>query len=289
MIQEVWLLFRRAVWAAHIDGCYGIAKAAAYSGLLSFFPVLTTLATLLVQANAEQVSRNLSRFLFEVVPPGAEEFVLHVFSVRGQRPTWLIVTATLIAIWAASGVMVSIIQGFQAAYRTPSTRHWATERLVAIFLVFVVAIPAVGASALLIFAGTVEQRIATWIGLLPEGQLLVGRLAWVSRAITYLIAILASVSVTALLYRFGPHKKHETRRLWPGAALATLLWSLVTTFFAWYVQNIANYNVLYGSIGAGIALLVWLYFLAAIALIGCEFNAEGERLLKEGSRSRLFS
>ena len=152
-----------------------------------------------------------------------------------------------------------------------------------------VALPAIGASSLLIFAGTVEQKMVTWVGLLPEGERLVGRMAWVSRAVTYLVALGASVCVTALLYRFGPHKKHETRRLWPGAALATLLWSLVTTFFGWYVQNIANYNVLYGSIGAGVALLVWLYLLAAIALVGCEFNAEGERLLKDGIASRLFS
>jgi membrane protein len=52
---------------------------------------------------------------------------------------------------------------------------------------------------------------------------------------------------------------------------------LTTSGFGWYVRNIAKYNVMYGSVGAGIALLVWMYLLAAIALIGCEFNAEYER------------
>ena len=64
---------------------------------------------------------------------------------------------------------------------------------------------------------------------------------------------------------------------------------LATSAFSWYVQNIGSYNVLYGSIGAVIALLVWLYLLAGIALVGCEFNAEGERDSRLGKRPRIFS
>ena len=59
--------------------------------------------------------------------------------------------------------------------------------------------------------------------------------------------------------------------------LATVLWFFSTLGFAWYVRNLARYNVMYGSIGAGIALLVWMYMIALVALIGCEFNATYER------------
>jgi membrane protein len=69
------------------------------------------------------------------------------------------------------------------------------------------------------------------------------------------------------------------RSVWPGAILATVLWLLATTVFALYVRHIANYNVLYGSIGAVIALLVWMYLLAVSSLLGCEYNAVRERLL----------
>jgi membrane protein len=61
--------------------------------------------------------------------------------------------------------------------------------------------------------------------------------------------------------------------------LATILWVGATLGFSWYVRNVSNYNVLYGSIGTGIALLVWMYLLSAIAMLGCEFNAEYERML----------
>jgi membrane protein len=69
------------------------------------------------------------------------------------------------------------------------------------------------------------------------------------------------------------------RDVWPGAFLTTVLWLPATAGFGWYVGHIANYNVLYGSVAAGIVLLVWMYLLSVIALLGCEFNAEYERRL----------
>jgi membrane protein len=80
-----------------------------------------------------------------------------------------------------------------------------------------------------------------------------------------------------LLYYFGPYRRQRWKFVWPGAILATVLWLACTSGFGWYVRHMGSYNVMYGSIGAGIALLVWMYLLAAIALIGCEFNAEYER------------
>jgi membrane protein len=81
------------------------------------------------------------------------------------------------------------------------------------------------------------------------------------------------------MYYTGPNRAMRFASVWPGAMLATILWLLATSVFALYVRHIANYNVLYGSIGAVIALLVWMYLLAVIALFGCEYNAVRERLL----------
>ena len=68
-------------------------------------------------------------------------------------------------------------------------------------------------------------------------------------------------------------------KVMPGAILATILWMLATLGFGWYVRNITNYNLLYGSVGTSIALLSWMYIIALIGLIGCEFNAEAERMI----------
>ena len=79
------------------------------------------------------------------------------------------------------------------------------------------------------------------------------------------------------LFFFGPYRPQRWRYVWPGAVLAAVLWLLTTMGFGWYVRHMAHYNVMYGSVGAGIALLVWMYLLAVSALIGCEYNAAYER------------
>lgn len=267
--------------AAYEDNCFNVAKGAAYSALLAFFPVLTSITAILVQANAEAVSRTLSDLLFEIVPPGSEVLVKYEFTVRGQRPVGLIVVAAILSIWAASGAMISLMDGFQAAYRIPSGRPFLKQRGVAALLVLIVAIPAVFASLLILFGARTERYLLGWAGFgadmgqVRESVIMLGRL------VRYAIAFGTISGVAALLYYVGPNQPMKFRSVWPGAMLSTVLWLLATMGFAWYVRNIANYNVMYGSIGAVIALLIWMYLLAIIALYGCEFNAERARLFAD--------
>jgi membrane protein len=272
----LWLL-KRSVIAAFDDNCLSIAKGAAYSALLSFFPVLTSAVAILVQTRAGVVSKLLESVLSEVVPPGSEDLVMQQFRVTGARPPLLLIVAALISLWAASGVIKSLIEGFQAAYRVPRNRGILQGSAVAIALVLLAAIPWLAASVLVLFGGQIERAAMDWI----KGDTLLNPLTGVweflCRLTRYGLAFVTTVTVTALLYYYGPYRPQRWRYVWPGAILATTLWLGLTAGFAWYVRNIGHYNVMYGSIGAGIALLVWMYFLAIIALIGCEFNAEFER------------
>src|SRR5258708_36966417 len=136
-LAQFWTLLRAAGIAAHQDNCFGIAKGAAYSALLSFFPVLTTMATLLVHAKAQAVSRTIARALYDVVPPGAEDVVRMLFIVQGERPRYLLVVASMLAVWACSGAMMSLMEGFRSIYRIPTGRSFFRARGVAAFLVFV--------------------------------------------------------------------------------------------------------------------------------------------------------
>jgi membrane protein len=271
-----WLV-RRSLLNTLDDGCFGFAKGAAYSALLSFFPVLTSAATILVQTRAGFVSATLQSFLSQIVPPGTEDLVVQQFRVMGERPFGLLVVAGLVSLWAASGVIKSLIEGFQAAYRVPRNRSFLHQSGVAMSLVLLSAVPLICASLLLVFGNQVEQAVLNWM----QVDAFLNPLAWVwqfvSRMARYLLAFATTIAVTASLYYYAPYRKQRWRYVWRGAILATVLWFLATLGFAWYVRNIARYNVMYGSIGAGIALLVWMYLIALIALIGCEFNAELER------------
>lgn len=275
---RTWKLLRLAAVDTYDDNCFGIAKAAAFSGLLSFFPVLTTLAALLVQARAEDVSHAIATFLYEVVPPGTEDVVRTLFVVQGQRPRAVLVIAVLVATWAASGAMMSLMEGFRAIYQIPSERPFLKERGMAILLVFVSAVPAWGASVLIVFGERSVRAAVSWLGLLPKGAELTGAVLFTGQVIRYGVAFTAVVLVIALVYYLAPNRKQTFAGVYPGAATATLLWMLATTAFAWYVRHVSNYNVLYGSVGAGLALLAWMYVLAVIMLFGCEINAAHERL-----------
>jgi membrane protein len=256
------------------DNSLSIAKGAAYSSLLSFFPVLTTLAAVLVQAHATDVARTIANFLFEVVPPGTEDVVLTLFVVHGERPRYLLVSAVILSLWAASGAIMSMIEGFREIYRIPSGRSFVHERGMAVFLVLVCTVPVVGASALIVFGTRAEVFLMHYLGFAD----LRGWVELLSKALRLGLAFGAFVLVTALLYYLGPNRKQTLANVLPGAFLATILWVIATLSFSWYVRHISNYNVLYGSVGAGLALLVWMYVWSVITLIGCEFNAALERL-----------
>lgn len=277
-ISRFLRVLRAAVISTVEDNSLSIAKGAAYSSLLSFFPVLTTLAAILVQAKATDVARTIASFLYQVIPPGTEDVVLTLFVVHGERPKYLLVSAVILALWAASGAIMSIIEGFRSIYHIPTGRTFIKERLMAVFLVLVSAAPIVGASALIVFGNKAESFLMHRLGVVAQDADVQGWVELLSKSLRLGLAFASFVLVTALLYYLGPNRRQTFANVFPGAVLATILWLISTLGFSWYVRHISNYNVLYGSVGAGLALLVWMYVWSVITLIGCEFNAARERL-----------
>lgn len=266
----------RAAAAAYRHGALGQAKGAAYSALLAFFPMLATTTAVLAQMNAAAVSRRITALLFRAAPPGVEDLIRYYVAERGARPLALPIAASVLALWAASGVMTTLMEAFNAAHGRQPRRGVVATRLVAMWLVLVSLLPLVGASALMIAGDRAETWLLHWLGVLEAGQTLQGGVRVLGSLVRHAVVAGTMVLVAAMQYYFGPEDRGRCP-VWPGAVLATALWALLTGAFAWYVRNIANYNVLYGSIGAVIALCVWMYLLALTAILGCEFNAQARR------------
>lgn len=277
LLLPAWQLSARVCVSAYRDNVLGNAKSAAYSALLAFFPLLATTATILVHFQADFVSNAIYNFLSDILPPGTQDLVFYYFAFKGKQPAFVPITAMVVSVWAGSGVMVSLMQGFHVAYRVPSGRPPLRERLIAVLLVFSAAIPVLFASVMVLFGSRVEHWVVGWLGLVPAGGDLRGWVKVIGAAARYLIALSAIVLGACILYRLGPNRPQRWSRVWPGAVVATSLWLAATSGFAWYVRNLAHYNVLYGSIATVILLLVWMYVLAIIAFVGCEFNAELEK------------
>jgi membrane protein len=265
----------------------GTAKAAAYSALLSFFPVLATGAAILARTNADFVSRTISGFLFEVAPPGTEQILRNQFVAQGERPLSLLWGAGIFSVWAASGVVRSLIDGYNAAYHIHAGRSVPRSLALSMTLVILSTIPMLAACGLLLFGGYVDRLAAR--AFVAEPMLNTAASGWaeLSRLARYIVAFGAAVAVNMLLYYFGPIRRQRWSLVWRGAMHATVLWMAATAGFGWYVTNLANYNALYQGVAASITLLVWMYIMSLVTLFGCELNAEYERLPRRGKRRSL--
>lgn len=277
MRQASWSrALARVPMGIYRHGALGYAKGASYSALLSFFPVFAVTIAALFEANASAVARRIANLLYEFSPPEVEQLLRSWFTDRLKHPQSLRVVAVLLSLWAASGVVASLIEAFQAAYEKRDTRGAVHQRIVEIALVLLSLLPAVGATALILLGDWVETNVLRGLGVLGTDDILRPGIRIVGRMVRYAVSLSSVCLVTAMLYWLGPDVKGR-RRLMPGAILATVLWLALTQSFAWYVRNFGNYNVLYGSVGAVIAFLVWMYLLALVAMVGCEFNAALDR------------
>ena len=144
-------------------------------------------------------------------------------------------------------------------------------------LVIVSAIPVLGASGLIVYGNQTQRTFLRWLRLYSGDGDLRGWVRFAGQGVNFGLAAGAVILVLALIYYFGPNRKQSLAQVLPGAAVATALWLISTGVIGWYIRYIGRYNLLYGSVGAGLALLVWSYLLTLIALIGCEYNAVRER------------
>src|SRR5882757_244416 len=267
-LARFWRLLRISVWRAFEHDAFATAKASAYSSILTFFPALLVLGSVLATIRRGEVYlREISYALGRILPAGATTALAYL-KVTTHRPVGLLITTSLLTIWTASGVIISWMEGFRRAYQLPKTWGLLKERLIAISLVLMAGLPLTFSTILVAFGARIESRVVFHIDH-ELGPLVL--LLWV--AIRWTIAILTSIAVIALIYHNAVPRTQPWHSVIPGAALATGLWLSATAFFGWYLQRYADYSIIYGSLGVSIALLVWMYLISLVVLIGSEFNA----------------
>jgi membrane protein len=267
-LGRFWRLFRLSIWRAFEHDAFGIAKASAYSSIFTFFPALLVLGSVMATINRGEVYlREISYALGTILPAGSSTALSYL---RGSvdRPVGLLITTSLLTIWSASGVIISWMDGFRRAYQLPKTWGLVQERLIAISLVFMAGLPLSFATILVAFGSRIEMRILFLLGH-EFGPLIL--LLW--GAIRWSIAILTSIAVIELIYHNAVPRTQPWHTVLPGAVLSTAMWLLSSALFGWYLQHYTDYSVIYGSLGVGIALLVWMYLISLVVLIGAEFNA----------------
>ncbi len=261
-------LLRKAFWRSFEHDAFAVAKASAYSSILTFFPTLLVVGSVLAASRRTEVYlREITYAVGRILPAGSASAVAYLKGTV-ERPVGLLITTSLLTLWTASGVMISWMEGFRHAYELPKTWGLVKERLIAFSLVVLAGVPLGFATVLVAFGSRIEARVLFHLN--HEFGFYILLLWTVTR---WVIATMTSIAVIALIYHNAVPRTQHWHSVLPGAVLATGMWFFATLVFGWYLQHYADYSIIYGSLGAGIALLIWMYMISLVVLVGAEFNA----------------
>jgi membrane protein len=268
-MNKVLVKLRDALSEALAHDVINTAKAVAYSGMLMLFPALLVLTTLLAQVPQGTTLVGETRTNFEQFLPSDTINLLQTYLLtRRIHSSQVIISATSLSVLAGLGMMLSLMEGFRRAYHLPSEAwgFWG-RRLRAMLLIPMALVPLSLATLVVVFG----HQIETWMIDNADHELrYIVLLFW--RIARWSVALATSAAVLTNLYHFGTRRTEHWLWVLPGAFAASFLWFPATLAFGWYVTRIADYSIFYGSFGAGIATLVWLYITAFSVLIGAELN-----------------
>jgi membrane protein len=267
LVEQVWLEIDR-------DDVLGRSAQLAFYFLLALFPFLIFVSAMLgrVFAGNADLYHELLGHLQNLMPLSAYRLVRDTvdeitFGTSGGKLS-LGLFATL---WTASSGMEAVINGLNVAYKVTERRQWWRRRLVAINLIVLLAISSGLALTLALFGGRIGTFLATRYGYGDAFESL-----WFTLRFGFPPAFM--LVVFALIYRFAPNVRgHGWQALLPGACVGVVLWLSATALFRLYLSHFDSYSKTYGSLGAVIVLMLWLYISGIAILVGGEVNSEIRR------------
>ena len=314
LYRVVLRALHRTVYSVAAHDCLNVAQSTAYSAIVALFPTLIIAAAVIgMLPDTAPLRVQLIAFFDRIMPPTVSTLVDAVLQNTPKHAHSLraLVSAAFVSIAGASNVIATLMEGFRRSRELPDVWSFWERRRVALKLVPISLAPLFLASLLVVFG----HAVAGWLAyLLPEVQT---PIYVATLLIRWVLALGVSVGVIALLYHNGipdlPSRKGRDKRSigrtaraqllrlraevfaglpalrrtlsWrsalPGAVMATAMWFATTLVFGWYVTRLANYSEVYGSLGAAIALLFWLYIVSLSVLCGAEFNAQFESQYQE--------
>jgi membrane protein len=269
-----WRNLAKRVWAEiQADNVFGRAAELSYYFLLALFPFLIFLTSIigLVLGSGTGTRHALFDYLARIMPPSAFQLISNtMYEVSESTGGGKLSFGILAALWAASNGLGAITESLNTAYDLEETRPWWKQRLTAIGLTIALSIFIIGALVLVVAGGRIAEWLAAHYGLGP-----VFPLGW--KIIQWPVVLACMTFAFALIYYVAPDfRKQSWQWLTPGSVIGVVLWLLVSLGFRIYLHYFNSYNATYGSLGAVIILMLWLYFTGAAVLIGGEVNSEIE-------------
>ena len=270
--QIPWKGWKDILWRTYQqigeDRLLAVAAGVVFYGLLAIFPALTAVVSLYgLFASPAAIGDHLS-LAAGILPQGAvdilREQISHLTSGSGTKLGFGFVIGLAVALWSANAGMKAIMDALNVVYEEKEKRRFI--KLTLISLAFTLA--AIGSVLLALGAVVVLPIALNYVGL-PEVTDLLMRLArWPVLLILIIIGL-------AVLYRYGPSRR-EARWQWisVGSVFAAVAWLVSSALLSWYLASFADYNATYGSLGAGIGMMTWMWISSMVILFGAQLNSE---------------
>ncbi|MEU6553847.1 YihY/virulence factor BrkB family protein [Streptomyces sp. NPDC046915] len=246
------------------------AAALTYYGVLSMFPAMLVLVSLLGIAGrsaTQQVLDNIKK----LAPGSARDLVgdaVQQLQGRGGIGSVMAVVGILLAVWSASGYIAAFIRSANAVYDMPEGRPMWKILPVRVGVTVALLVLAVISALIVVFTGGIASQAGGALGIGDSALTVWSIVKWPTLVVLVMIMI-------ALLYWAAPNVKGPGFRwITPGSALALAVWMIASAGFAFYVSNFASYNKTYGTLAGVIVFLVWLWISNIAILFGLEFDAE---------------
>jgi membrane protein len=249
------------------DNVFNGAAALAYYWMLAIFPLTIFLLSLLPFLPIPNLKDAIMDLLGQALPREAAALFTDVVSeVTSNTSGGLLSFGLLFTLWSASSGLYAIMQQLNITYDVKEGRSFWKVRAIALLLTIMFLVMIVGAFALVVFGGVVQDWLASFMG---ESPLLLGFFA----TLRWIIIVCLILMGFAMIYYFGPDVEQRFAFITPGSILGSTLLIAASVGFSYYVSNFGDYTATYGSIGAVIILLLWLYLAGLVILLGSEVNA----------------
>jgi len=265
-----WQVAQRVLSESSKDNLSVVSAGCAFYALFAVFPALSALIALYgLTADPATIDAQF-HMLSSVLPPQAYQIVIQqirrLAETSSQSLGWGLVLSLGVALWSVSNLTQAMFAALNIAYEEPERRSLVRFYLSA----FSFAILGILSGALMLLAIVYVPILFAYAGYSDSLEFMVTVARWPLLALVVLVFL-------ALLYRYGPCRR-SAKWGWVtvGSVFATILWLVASAGFSYYVSHFANYDRIYGSLGAVVVLLFWLYLSFFIVLLGAEINAELE-------------
>ncbi|MDQ4136115.1 MAG: YihY/virulence factor BrkB family protein [Pseudomonadota bacterium] len=252
------------------DRILAVAAGVTYFGILALFPAITALVSLYgLFADATTINEHLQA-LSGILPGGAMEIIAdqvkRIASQGGGTLGFAFFFGLALALWSANAGMKALFDALNVAYDEQEKRGFISLNLQSLAFTL-------GAIVFILLAVggiVVIPVVLNFIGLGAVAEWIL----WLARWPALLAGVVLALAV---LYRYGPSRDTvEWKWITPGSILAAVVWLIPSMLFSWYVANFGSYNETYGSLGAAIGFMTWMWLSTTIVLVGAELNAEIE-------------